>query len=85
MCGRDFVDEVGSHFFLSHEIVGFDDDSMMCGINGVDGVSRVVCVNGVDGVGRVVCVNGVDGVCGGTNGTTTRTTITSVLFQPINP
>ncbi len=38
MCGRDFVDEVGSHFFLSHEIVGFDDDSMMCGINGVDGV-----------------------------------------------
>lgn len=69
----NFVDEVGSHFFLSHEIVGFDDDSMMCGINGVDGVSRVVCVNGVDGV------------CGGTNGTTTRTTITSVLFQPINP
>ena len=61
MSGRDFVDEVGSHFFLSHEIVGFDDDSMMCGINGVD------------------CV------CGGTNGTTTRTTITSVLFQPINP
>ncbi len=38
MSGRDFVDEVGSHFFLSHEIVGFDDDSMMCGINGVDGV-----------------------------------------------
>lgn len=37
MSGRDFVDEVGSHFFLSHEIVGFDDDSMMCGINGVDG------------------------------------------------
>lgn len=73
MSGRDFVDEVGSHFFLSHEIVGFDDDSMMCGINEVDGVSRVVCVNGVDGV------------CGGTNGTTTRTTITSVLFQPINP
>lgn len=73
MSGRDFVDEVGSHFFLSHEIVGFDDDSMMCGINGVDGVSRVVCVNGVDSV------------CGGTNGTTTRTTITSVLFQPINP
>lgn len=69
----NFVDEVGSHFFLSHEIVGFDDDSMMCGINGVDGVSRVVCVNGVDGV------------CGGTNGTTTRSTITSVLFQPINP
>lgn len=34
----NFVDEVGSHFFLSHEIVGFDDDSMMCGINGVDGV-----------------------------------------------
>lgn len=73
MSGRDFVDEVGSHFFLSHEIIGFYDDSMMCGINGVDGVSRVVCVNGVDGV------------CGGTNGTTTRTTITSVLFQPINP
>ena len=73
MSGRDFVDEVGSHFFLSHEIVGFDDDSMMCGINGVDGV------------GRVVCVNGVDGVCGGTNGTTTRSTITPVLFQPINP
>lgn len=73
MSGRDFVDEVGSHFFLSHEIVGFDDDSMMCGINGVDGASRVVCVNGVDGV------------CGGTNGTTTRTTITPVLFQPINP
>lgn len=38
MSGRDFVDEVGSHFFLSHEIIGFDDDSMMCGINGVDGV-----------------------------------------------
>lgn len=38
MSGRDFVEEVGSHFFLSHEIVGFDDDSMMCGINGVDGV-----------------------------------------------
>ena len=38
MSGRNFVDEVGSHFFLSHEIVGFDDDSMMCGINGVDGV-----------------------------------------------
>lgn len=38
MSERDFVDEVGSHFFLSHEIVGFDDDSMMCGINGVDGV-----------------------------------------------
>ena len=38
MSGRDFVDEVGSHFFLSHEIGGFDDDSMMCGINGVDGV-----------------------------------------------
>ena len=73
MSGRDFVDEVGRHLFLSNEIVGFDDDSMMCGINGVDGVSRVVCVNGVDGV------------CGGTNGTTTRTTITSVLFQPINP
>ena len=73
MSGRNFVDEVGSHFFLSHEIVGFDDDSMMC------------CINGVDGVSRVVCVNGVDGVCGGTNGTTTRTTITSVLFQPINP
>lgn len=45
MSGRDFVDEVGSHFFLSHEIIGFDDDSMMCGINGVDGVSRVVFVN----------------------------------------
>ena len=38
MSGRDFVDEGGSHFFLSHEIIGFDDDSMMCGINGVDGV-----------------------------------------------
>lgn len=77
----DFVYEVGCHFFLSHEVVCFDDDSMVCGV----GVGVVIAIVSIDVI-AIVSIGIIDRT---TNGTTSNTidettTITRELtLQPI--
>ena len=64
----DFVYEVGCHFFLSHEVVCFDDDSMVCGV----------------GVGVVIAIVSIDVIAIISIGIIDRTTINTIDETTIN-
>ena len=66
----DFVYEVGCHFFLSHEVVCFDDDSMVCGV----GVGVVIAIVSIDVI-AIISIGIIDRT---TINTTNRTTINTI-------
>ena len=72
----DFVYEVGCHFFLSHEVVCFDDDSMVCGV----GVGVVIAIVSIDVI-AIVSIGIIDRT---TINTTNRTTINTTNKTTIN-
>lgn len=72
----DFVYEVGCHFFLSHEVVCFDDDSMVCGV----GVGVVIAIVSIDVI-AIVSIGIIDRT---TINTIDRTTINTIDRTTIN-